>query len=280
MDGDKYTLSNEQKAFYDTEGYLHLPTVVSEQELQSIEKIYNDFLEGRVEGVGMDMSDIGTEKNKSPSDYRAVSVMVPSLYAPDLAQHVLFKRVSHVVSQLLGDGMMLDFDRIIAKKPQQPANAFPWHQDEKYCSSHGAIDDEMKMKITDKRSATISLALDDTCEANGCIQYVRQSHMEPTLRTHEKMLPQEKTYLAVTRTGLQEGDQVVSVPVKRGDITIHGSRIVHGSQGNQTDGWRRNYLLTFSSQEAVAARVAAGYVNRSLKVVERVEANQHTTVVA
>lgn len=61
------------------------------------------------------------------------------------------------------------------------------------------------------------------------------------------------------------------MPVKRGDITIHGPRIVHGSQGNQTDGWRRNYMLTFSSQEAVAARVAAGYVNRSLKVVEHVE---------
>lgn len=34
MNGDKYTLSEEQKVFYDTEGYLHLPAVVSEQELQ------------------------------------------------------------------------------------------------------------------------------------------------------------------------------------------------------------------------------------------------------
>jgi hypothetical protein len=33
------------------------------------------------------------------------------------------------------------------------------------------------------------------------------------------------------------------VEIRRGDITVHDERVVHGSGPNLSDGWRRAYVL-------------------------------------
>jgi hypothetical protein len=60
---------------------------------------------------------------------------------------------------------------------------------------------------------------------------------------------------------LSEQDAIVTLPVRRGDITVHNERIVHGSAGNQTDGWRRTYVVAYRSHRTVAYERRIGFTH-------------------
>ena len=49
------------------------------------------------------------------------------------------------------------------------------------------------------------------------------------------------------------------VPINRGDITVHDQRVVHGSGPNNSQGWRRAYVLAFRTAEMVNEERALGF---------------------
>lgn len=57
-----------------------------------------------------------------------------------------------------------------------------------------------------------------------------------------------------------EGERVVYVPVRRGDVTVHDERIVHGSDGNtSTTCPRKTYVLAYRpkvSEKSITTRRA------------------------
>jgi hypothetical protein len=60
---------------------------------------------------------------------------------------------------------------------------------------------------------------------------------------------------------LNEQDAVVSLPVKRGGMSVHNERIVHGSPGNLSDGWRRTYIVAFRNRDLVAYERSIGFTH-------------------
>ena len=56
-------------------------------------------------------------------------------------------------------------------------------------------------------------------------------------------------------------DEVVTVPIARGDVTVHNERVMHGSGGNNTAGHRRAYVIAFRSRETVATERALGFTH-------------------
>jgi ectoine hydroxylase-related dioxygenase (phytanoyl-CoA dioxygenase family) len=62
-------------------------------------------------------------------------------------------------------------------------------------------------------------------------------------------------------TELVKGDVVKLAPILRGDITVHNERVMHGSGGNKSDGWRRAYVVAFRSKETVAWERAHGFTH-------------------
>ncbi len=62
-------------------------------------------------------------------------------------------------------------------------------------------------------------------------------------------------------TELRPGDEVVPVPIRRGDVTVHNERVMHGSGGNSTDGFRRAYVLAFRAAETVRTERALGFTH-------------------
>jgi len=51
------------------------------------------------------------------------------------------------------------------------------------------------------------------------------------------------------------------LPLPRGSITVHNERIVHGSAGNQSDGWRRTYVIAHRSRQTVAYERSIGFTH-------------------
>ena len=60
---------------------------------------------------------------------------------------------------------------------------------------------------------------------------------------------------------LGQDDRLVPLIVKRGDVTVHNERIVHGSGGNPSAGWRRTYVIAHRSRETVAFERSIGFTH-------------------
>ena len=101
------------------------------------------------------------EHGTDPSGYAIVNVMVPRRYFPEWQGNVFERRATSIARQLCGEGMVIDFDQLLAKQPGRDDAVFGWHQDQAYW-----IDTD------DRRTATCWLAVDDSTVANGCMQFL------------------------------------------------------------------------------------------------------------
>ena len=80
-------------------------------------------------------------------------------------------------------------------------------------------------------------------------------------------------------TELRPDDQVVPRPIARGDCTVHNERVMHGSGGNETDGFRRAYVLAYRSEATVRIERELGFThshNDELDVLEDVGVSGET----
>jgi len=252
---DDYPLSADQVASYQREGYLVLPDVVTETELLPLESTFQRFIEGRVSGMGRDFCDMSGPYGRAFEDFNLVNAVLPRVYDPGLVGNVFERRAAAIAGQLIGDDIALDYDQFLAKRPRRSEAVFAWHQDLGYWPTG----------TPDTRTVTCSLALDDATLENGCLQVVPGSQQEPDLRPHRPSawsssaaLREEAHTLTVE---LRPTDAIVALPLRRGSITVHNERIVHGSPGNTTNGWRRTYVIAFRSQQTVAYERRIGFTH-------------------
>ena len=252
---DAYLLDAEQIASYLRDGYLVLPDVLSERELRSLEAPFQRFIEGRVPGMGRDFCDMSGPYGRAFEDFNLVNAVLPRVYDPTLVNNVFERRAANIARQLIGEDITLDYDQFLAKRPQRAAAVFAWHQDLGYWPTG----------TPDTRTVTCSLAFDDATLDNGCLQVVPGSHRETELRPHRpsswSSAPELRDEAHTLTVELRPSDAIVPLPVRRGSITVHNERIVHGSPGNRTDGWRRTYVVAFRSQQTVAYERSIGFTH-------------------
>ena len=261
--GDDYLVSEDEKAAFRRDGYVHLRGVLAESELAEIEAVYERFLRGEIPVAGKDFNDMTTgEHGTDPSGYAIVNVMVPRRYYSEWQGNVFERRAASIAEQLCGEGMVIDFDQLLAKQPGRDDAVFAWHQDQAYW-----IDTD------DRRTATCWLAVDDSTVENGCMQFLPGSHREPVRPHHPLHGDRDSSHTLVTE--LRDGDEMVPVPIARGDITVHCEGVLHGSGGNTSaDSWRRAYIVALRSHSTVEAERALGFThshNDDVAVLEQVD---------
>lgn len=252
--GDAYPLETHEIEAFRSRGYLVLRGFLSEQEIRPIEETYQRFLNGEISGMGRDLCDMSGPYSRPFDEFAIVNAVLPRTYEPRLRGNLFERRAASVARQLIGDDATLDYDQFLTKKPQRTQAAFAWHQDLGYWPTG----------TPDTKTTTCSLALDDATLENGCLQVVAGSHLEAELRPHRPILHgeagarDESHALAVE---LGASDQLVPLPVRRGDITVHDERIVHGSGGNSSDRWRRTYVIAHRSAATVAYERSIGFTH-------------------
>jgi phytanoyl-CoA hydroxylase len=253
--GDEYRLTPEQVASYAHTGYLTLDDVITEAELASIEPTFQRFIRGEVTGMGRDFCDMSGPYGRAFEDFNLVNAVLPRVYDASLRGNVFERRATSIARQLIGDDATLDYDQFLAKRPARPGAVFAWHQDLGYWPSD----------TPDTRTVTCSLALDDATPENGCLQVVPGSHLEPRLRPHRPAAwsskPELRDEAHTLSVQLAPTDEVVWLPVRRGGITVHNERIVHGSAGNNSSGWRRTYVIAHRSRRTVDHERRIGFTH-------------------
>lgn len=150
-------------------------------------------------------------------------------------------RITTRCAQLLAvDRLRFWHDQVFAKPPRHPG-VVPWHQDYSYWT-----------RTTPACHITANLMLDDADIDNGCLQFVPGSHrwgllpklpFDSPLESIRQHLPKKANFAPV------------AVPVRAGQMTIHHSHTLHGSDQNRSDRWRRAVVCNYMGADV---RVANG----------------------
>jgi len=153
--------------------------------------------------------------------------------------------------------MTKDYDQFLNKRPGKTDAIFSMHQDMGYWPSPKVLG------VEETSTCTFSLAIDDSTEENGCLEYVVGSHASKTLRPHVPLAKSRDEGHALTiEVDESKGDEIRLAPAQRGCVTIHDEYVVHGSGGNRCPNkQRRTYVLAYRPKKVVDAERKIGFTH-------------------
>ena len=249
-DGDRYLVDDAQREAFAREGYVHLPGVLSPEEVDALEADYGRLLRREIHVEGKDYCDMSGSYDRPSEEYGLINVMLPRRYHAAWRDNLLERRAHSIAEGLCGAGMELDYDQLLAKAPGREDAVFHWHQDQAYW-----------IETPDPRTATLWLAMDDSTLENGCMRFVPGSNREAVLRPHRPLHGDRESSHTLICDVDEERESVRPVPIRRGDATVHDQRVVHGSGGNFSRGWRRAYIVAYRSSATVAEERRQGFTH-------------------
>lgn len=255
--GNVYQVTPEEIKRYNELGYLTLHDFLTEEELTTLDPWFEHFIMGKEPGMERDFCDMSQPYGTPFEEFRLINAMLPSKYRPELVNNIYFQVAQSVADQLYQNGKaVMDYEQFLAKKPQKAQAEFAMHQDLGYWP-----------KTANTWTATFSLALSDSALVNGCLQVCPGTNKEPELRQHrpkdfgsmDSGGSRDDSHTLVIET--RDTDEIVYLPVKRGSVTIHDERIVHGSGGNTSTEWRKTYVMAFRDANTVRQERAMGFTH-------------------
>lgn len=228
---DGFKLRDEQIAFFETEGFLHLDQVTTEQDVAMIREIYDDLFEkqaGRDEGNQFDLGG-ADEDGKQAS---LPQILNPAKYAPQLNESLLLKNVTAIAKQLLGPDAKTSFAHAIFKPPHHGAET-PWHQDAAYWAPE---------KI--HYGLSIWVPLQPATLENGCMHFVPRSG-EFDVVEHQSINNDPRIHGLEVFPALQDRyiTNIKACPLEAGGCTIHNGYTFHYAPANRSDIPRRALIL-------------------------------------
>lgn len=253
-----YRLTPEEIRRYREQGYLVLHDVLTEEEMATLDPWFEHFITGKEPGMGRDFCDMSQPYGTPVEEFRLVNAMLPGVYRPEFKNNIFHQVAQSIADQLYPEGKAeMDYEQFLAKKPNKAQAEFAMHQDLGYWP-----------KTKNTWTATFSLALNDATVENGCLQVVPGSNREPELRPHKPKdyghqkdgeVNRDDSHTLVIE--MKPEDKIIFLPVKRGSVTVHDERIVHGSGGNYTDEWRKTYVMAFRDANTIAEERAMGFTH-------------------
>lgn len=168
------------------------------------------------------------------------------LYDPYFS-NVLFKsKFEKIAEALMGDaaiGKTVEY----FNKPAKIGKPTPVHQDGYY------------FMLQPPEAITMWLALEDVDEENGCVRYVKGSHLKP-MRAHGRTKTAGFSQAIVDYGNADDMANEVAVPARPGDLLIHHAMTIHRADGNTSTTRSRRALgliyFSASAKEDKAAKEA------------------------
>jgi len=150
-------------------------------------------------------------------------------WAYRLASH---EKVLDAVESLIGPEILID-GNLVFYKPPHDAGYASWHQDSVYSGWH----------LTPSVSAWIALTVSEP--ANGCMRVVPGSHKQGVLE-HDNVHDPNMLNRRGERLRMDvDESQALDVVLKPGEMSLHHTNIVHGSNPNTSDGPRIGFIVRF-----------------------------------
>jgi ectoine hydroxylase-related dioxygenase (phytanoyl-CoA dioxygenase family) len=230
-------LSDDQVAFYHEHGYLHVPRIFNEAEIDEL----SDHLDWLIETWAIrDAGWSGPWRRKimdEATEKRSQLIALHDLqfYSDAWGRAVTKRALAGAMSDLIGPEVELHHSTLHCKPPET-GHPFPMHQDWAFYK-HDA-----------DTFVDVLVHLDDTCHANGEIRFLDGSHKLGIL-AHVTKDEQGRGCTPHLPQDVYRLEDTVPVPAKRGDIVCFNIRTVHGSYMNTTDKMRRLVRLGYRAPD-------------------------------
>ena len=124
-------LTDEQKYFYRQNGFLSIPRITTDEEIDWLKTIYDKlFLDRTGEEEGF-FYDLAGPRGHDGRDKRP-QVLGPDITMPTLRESISYKNAKRLSSQLLAIDQEVHVGGHMIYKPAKYGAETPWHQDEAY----------------------------------------------------------------------------------------------------------------------------------------------------
>ncbi|WP_314586451.1 phytanoyl-CoA dioxygenase family protein [Paenibacillus terrigena] len=265
------SLTEEQRNFYNTEGYLVLEDLLNEEDMIAPK----EAMQMKVDAIADDLAVAGLITDKlegRPFPYR-LAELFRGLTAEDFLKfgrswrdrlpgyfHLMSnpKIVDAVESLIGGEIFSNPVYNVRPKVPGVAAGAVPWHQDKSYWPDANA-----------NPVITVWVSIVDATLENGCL------HLKPKTQ-HSRVLDwHQETYTGTGYTALHDHQvrphKTVALPVKAGTAILFNDRLLHMSTPNLSDHVRWSVDLRYqpTDQDSMPQH-GAGFLVRSHQFPDRV----------
>ena len=142
------------------------------------------------------------------------------------------RRVIDVVSDLLGDTVVLRHSHLFAKLAGDPKRV-SWHQDASY------------WPLTPSRVVSAWLAIDDVDVDNSAMQVIGGSHHHAQLTFRDSTAAENNVLVQTVDNAADYGDPPVALEMRAGQISLHSDWILHGSEPNRSNRRRRGLAMRY-----------------------------------
>ena len=229
--------SDEQRAFFETHGYLAVENLLSPEEVATCQKEVARLHERAAEQYRNGAEQV-RDFQLEPSIGDRPGDGLPVLRKIERTdQHSdIFKRLAahprlvETVQNLIGPDL-LQFRSTLMLKPARNGSAHALHQDSAY------------WPMEPPTLVTVSIMLNDATEENGCLRIIRASHRwglqqwgRIAVQKEEEMVPDEKKI---------DLSQQVLLPLPAGSALFFHSLTVHGSGPNRSPNPRNTALYAY-----------------------------------
>ena len=225
-------IGDAEIAFYADNGYLAVPRVTDDAELEWLREVYDALIAVKPTGLLDGVFDLARPYGATDAPLLG-QLLVPERLVPQIRKTAMWRNARRIASRLLGALELESWGHLIFKGANSPAET-PWHQDEAYWDV-----------TKDFNALGTWCALDKVDTNNGCLWFVPGSHKGEVL-AHRHGGGDPKVHVLEFSEAV-DTSAGVAVPLEAGGMTFHHARTHHYAGVNKTARIRRAWANEFQT---------------------------------
>ena len=224
-------LTREQIAFYQKNGYLGVPNVLTADEVEALQRVTDEFVEAsRLIATHTNVYDL--EPDHSATNPRVRRLKEPANHHEVYANAIRNDRILDIVEQLVGPGVRTNGNKLNMKSAGF-GSPVEWHQDWAF---YPHTNDDL---------LAVGVCIDEMTLENGALLVIPESHTGPVYNHH-----QNGRFCGAVNDEAFTSKGEVAITLPAGGISIHHVRTLHGSAPNLSSKPRRLLLFQYAAVDA------------------------------
>jgi phytanoyl-CoA hydroxylase len=228
----KWRLTNAERSSYYSEGYVVLQNVISKDLCESLRSACAELQE---EGKSAGDSSHFQLAPTLNGTHEVVRISDPIALREIFWETATSRNIAELVGSLMGNSNVKIHHTKIFLKPPRSAWTIEWHQDFSY------------FVHTNFDLLAVGIMLDDVSADSGGIRFIPRSHIDGPWNSSRDLGQSSKGSSWKIDLGPEVGDTPYIAPeIHGGGLCIHHCCTAHGSGPNQSDGWRRAFIIQYA----------------------------------
>jgi ectoine hydroxylase-related dioxygenase (phytanoyl-CoA dioxygenase family) len=226
----------QQKAFYDEQGYILHPNLLTQDEVAVLRAALAEVLE-EAKGI-TDNTEKFSVKRGEDGKYHVRRIFNPIAHHKAFNDLLYHPRILDAVEAVIGPNIQLHHTKLNLKPPSSPEARFEWHQDYPFFP-HSNYD-----------LVAVLSHLDEATQENGCLRIIPGSHKNgPQMHVFAKD--------GAFSSQLENQDLIADetswhfAEAPAGGVEIHHCNMLHSSTANRGDKPRSVIIFQFRAADNV-----------------------------